>query len=799
MIKRFHILFLVIFAELQGSATEEIYTGNPNELKYREAIARRINTPPTIDGLLNDAVWNEAIPVKQFFQTEPIDLGKPSERTVVYVLYDDENIYIAFRNFDAQPEKIMKRLTRRDDWMGGFEFNSDWVGFGIDSRNDDKNGYWFALNAAGVKVDVTISKDEEFDNSWDAVWDGEMSIDDKGWIAEIRVPISVFQFSSAEEQIWGIEFMRSIYRHQEFVQWPGRAKGTKGVVSWFGVLKGLKNIPPPNQLEILPYALGGRTDSDGLDYTNNIGLDLEYGLSSNTTVNLTFNPDFGQVEADPSVLNLTAFETFFMEKRPFFVEGGAFFRNRYQLFHSRRIGKTPNYFTPENGSIIDAPENTTILGAMKILGQTNSGINFGIIESVTDEEYGTWEVSEGDSTQLEKILLEPYTNHLIARIEIPLINDFSNVGMMVTDIHRQRGDPAIVIGGDWQLKFLNNAFTFSGQLVQSRANNTIGNGGRFFIGYRNPKWWELKFGAGFTDDKFEINDLGYMKRNDTRYTMFNGELRKQDPWWKFLSNLLDIRLFTQFRGDGLNIAKALDINQMNFLKNYWSFGLGFHIEFGDYNDGDTFKDSRAWVYQSELNGYAYVWVQTDRRKKIILKPMVGFGRGKTRGWGYRIGTELTLRPTDNISFSVNGIQDFTPSVMEWVGVEEDSVRENIVYAVSESLMDDIQVRLNWTFTPDLSFEFFLQPFNVNMDYLSFYRLTEEKTRNLSPYSYEGNPDFKIDNTVGTFVIRWEYFPGSLLYVVYNLNDNRYYSGNDGEWYNTKANSLFFKLNYFFQS
>lgn len=779
------------------SFSEEKNKYNPNQLRFREILATRTDIPPVIDGVINDEAWLSATKESTFFQFEPYNLAQPSEKTIARVLYDNNNIYVSVDNIDSQPEKIAGRLSRRDRWMEAFGSNSDWIGVAFDSNNDDRTGYWFAVNPLGSRMDVFISGEgmEAFNSTWDVVWNFEVALHDSGWSVEMQIPTSVFQFDADTDNDWGIMFARHIYRLQEEVQWPGRANGVSGFVPYYGVLKGISNIPSPKKTEIFPYVLNGNSDQSNV---SSIGIDMKYGLSAKSSLNMTFNPDFGQVEADPSILNLTAFETQYDERRPFFIEGGSFFKNRYKLFHSRRIGQTPGYLLPDDADVVNRPDVTTILGAGKILGQTSKGIKYGIIDAVTDEEYGAWEYESGDSTIQQKGLLEPMTNYFIGRVEQPIFNNVSTVGIMMTDINRKKFGGANVIGLDWFLKFFDNRVTFKGQLVRSKKDKTIGNGARFSIGYLDPRWWDLNFVTGFTDDQYEINDIGFNTRNDTWYYGTYGELRKQDPWGMFLNNYLEFRYFISGRGDGLTLSKSLSIEQSNQLKSYWSFGGELNMEFASYNDDDTFRDDRAWIYKSETEGYGIFWFQTDKQKKLIVRPYLGYGRGQYRPWGYRAGLNLRFRPRDNINLMIEGFQDLGTKSMEWVGIEEDSINTDIIYSNAAAIMNDIQVRFNWTFTPDLTFEAFFQPFTVDMDYKDFYKLTAEKTRDLEPYSYNSNPDFKVNNLVGTFVVRWEYRPGSTLFFVYNLHNDNYYSASDNSWTKNSSNSIFLKFNYWFQ-
>ncbi len=345
-----------------GSVLQAEAKPTAEALLAKSAQAVRVSSPPVIDGSLADRAWETALPISNLIQFEPDNLAPPTERTEVRIVYDDNALYFAFRSYDSDPAGIMQRLARRDQWEEAGNNNADWIGVGVDPQNDDRTGYVFIVNAAGVKMDLFLPDDENYDGSWDAVWDAEVSIDSEGWTAEIELPFSVFQFDSRGEQVWGLELNRAIYRKQERQEWPGKLRGVKGIVSRYGTLTGLSDIPPPKQLEVLPYVLGGRRMGDDARTSRSTGMDLEYGLSSNTAVSITLNPDFGQVEADPSVLNLTAFETFYPEKRPFFVEGGSFFTPQFgeeirtwqkgsfmlspiRLFHSRRIGRAPSYFS----------------------------------------------------------------------------------------------------------------------------------------------------------------------------------------------------------------------------------------------------------------------------------------------------------------------------------------------------------------------------------------------------------------------------------------------------------------------
>ena len=784
---------LIILVSVYGQSNY-LTDYNPDSLRFKMATAVRCSEAPIIDGDLDDNVWNSALPVDEFFQIDPLELAPPSEKTIAKVLYDDESLYISFRSYDSQPGRIKRALVRRDNWMEGFNSNSDWVGFSIDSRNDDYNGYFFAVNASGVKIDVSISGHEEYDSSWDAVWDVAIQIKSDGWTAEFGLPFAMFQFDNMQDLVWGVEFLRGIHRVQESLMWPGRPKAVRGSMLPLGVLLGINNIPDPKQLEVIPYTLIGQSTKTRLD----MGLDVRYGLTSNSIMKLTFNPDFGQVEADPSVLNLTAFETFYDEKRPFFSEGAEFFSQRLSLFHSRRIGRAPGYTLPEDGELKDIPEYTTILGAMKVMGNTGSGINYGLIGAVTAEESA---VLVSDSTGIqtdEGVVIEPRSNYSIGRFEMPVINDISRIGIMVTDVSRENNPGATVAGMDWSLGFLDNKLFTNGQVVRSDANDIKGNAVRFNLGYIDPVWWSARFWYGYYDNKFDVNDIGYLRRNDMSWIGGRIEFRRQEPWGRFLNNELEIKYRQEWRGDGLVLEREIEIEQDNLFSNYWKVGLFSKIFLPAYIDEDIFRNELAWAYKTELWGYAGPSISTDRRKKIVIDANIGTGYGKNRGQGYRVMLGAEIKPIEPLNIEINAMQDKSPTYMQWVDVVETLNDTARVYANSLLTTNDITMRLNWTFSPDLSLQCFVQPFYANMRYKNYYRLKAPETMELDAYDYLGHfeePDFRLQNTVGTFVLRWEYRSGSTIFIVYNLNDSKYYSPSDDTWISEEANALYFKLNY----
>jgi hypothetical protein len=343
--------------------------------------------PPVIDGKLDDPVWNKVVWGGNFVQRSPHEGKEPSQATAFKILYDDSNIYIAVRAYDNEPEKIERRMSRRDDLEG------DCVEVHLDSYFDRRTAFGFMVNAAGVKGDAVISNDgDNWDDTWDPIWYVKTDTDEQGWSAEMRIPLSQLRFGKKQNQIWGLQVERWLHRKQETSHWQLIPQKASGWVHMFGELQGIKGIKAQRQVELTPYTVGktqrfereeGNPFATGSLSNLYGGLDGKIGLTSDLTMDFTINPDFGQVEADPSVVNLTAFETYYSEKRPFFIEGrnilnfqimggdGSFSMDN--LFYSRRIGRSPQYYPDtEDEEYLDMPENTTIFGAFKITGKTKT-------------------------------------------------------------------------------------------------------------------------------------------------------------------------------------------------------------------------------------------------------------------------------------------------------------------------------------------------------------------------------------------------------------------------------------------
>ncbi len=512
--------------------------------------------PPKIDGKLNDTCWDEGIWSGNYRQYMPTENADPSQKTQLKILYDAENIYVAIRAFDLEPGRIDRQMGRRD------EFRGDIVGVCFDSYFDHRTGFEFDLTAAGSKIDLVLLNDR-WDTNWDAVWYGRTGMEDSAWTAEFQIPLSQLRYGNKEMHTWGLHAWRWINRNQEEDQWNLMPRDNPGNLFSIGELHGISGITKTRKMELLPYVSGQLKTFEkepknpyatGKEWGSNIGIDGKLGISSDFTLDFTVNPDFGQVEADPSVLNLTAFEVFYEEKRPFFLEGKNILDFDFGsdlLFYSRRIGHQPMY-SPElkYGEYAEQINNTRILGALKLTGKTKKGLSIGIIESLTARE--RVEISSDEGVRNETV--EPLTHYFIARVQKDIHAGNTLIGGMVTSTHRSLKDPYLIglnreayTGGlDFRHFMKNKTFYLDGKMVFSyiqgdplamknlqsasahyfqrpdadylsvdtACHHVQGFGGSLKAGKGSNGKWRYSAGVSWRSPELDLNDVGYIQAAD---------------------------------------------------------------------------------------------------------------------------------------------------------------------------------------------------------------------------------------------------------------------------------------------
>jgi hypothetical protein len=834
----------------QGIAQGAVHSASaPASAGVRTVSGVRISgAPPVIDGRLDDEAWAAAEPATGFVQMRP-DPGKAAtERTEARVLYGDEAIYVAMRMYDSAPDSVAAQLARRDA-SGVY---SDWAHVLIDSYHDRRTGFRFSANPRGVKKDILHYDDTSEDVNWDAVWEVGTRVDSAGWTAEFRIPLSQLRFSGAGdgERVWGVNFAREVARRGEWSWWSPVLPSVSGIVSQSGELRGLRGLRSVRRLEVVPYSVASMTrapgDAGNPFYQRNdpgmsAGLDLRYGLTSNLTLSATLNPDFGQVEADPSEVNLSAYESYFAEKRPFFMEGSNIFAfgvgtddgSGEALFYSRRIGRTPQRSVDAEEGWLAAPEATTILGAAKVTGKTAGGWTMGLLNAVTGEESARLSDDAGRILPAEAV--EPLTNYFVGSLSRDFRRGGSAVGMMATATNRRLDgreefdflrSAAYSAGINARHRFAGNTWEASGYLagshvrgseeailrtqrssahffqrtdadhleVDSTRTSLTGAVANVWVGKNGGSKLRGGFGAHLRTPGLELNDLGFMGEADQVQAFASWRWEQFEPQGPFRSWSAGVNPFSMWTTGGERIYTQLG-HYANFqLKSFWSGGWWTGRRFEALTNG-TLRGGPAMVRPAALRYNA--WVDSDSRRALRGGVSVWGGReDQGGGWDFGIGPSVSYRPSSQVNVSLS--PSFGRSHGSWQYVTQEDAPDGRRYVMSQ--MDQTTVslstRLNYTISPTLSLELYAQPFVSAGRYARFMEVRDPRAARfadrfhvlgLQEISFDedageyavrraggaapdytfSNPDFNFKQLRSNAVLRWEYRPGSALFVVWS--------------------------------
>ena len=769
----------------------------------------RAEVPPIVDGRIDDYSWSQANVTDEFLQNEPDRFSPPTEYTCLKMLYDDEAIFIGVRCYDSHPEFIHAPIQRRDESPP-----ADYVAVFFDSRNDNQTAFYFKVNAGGLMRDIYYYNDGNWsDDSWDAVWEAETTIDDSGWVAEMRIPYTSLRFPPAKEQVWGMNVVRNIHHKNEEDRWVVHPREENGYVSKFGDLVGIRDIPQPFNLEVLPYINTKYENTDDkTGMTSGAGANIKYSLSSSVILDAAFNPDFGQIEADPSVLNLGVFETYYPEKRPFFLEGATLFDTPYTLFYSRRIGHQPCYYDlNDDEEMIEQPDNTTILSAFKITGKNADGISFGILEVVTDREYGS---VENDTGEKYDRIIEPYSNFLVGRLKKDVLAGNSSIGIMTTALNRENGIGAYSGGFDWNLYFHGNDYTLSGQAVASdRGDPDEDRESGYAVNIDLEKMggkhhgFEIDLEAKSPD--FNISDMGYMERDDEIDYDAGYYYVTREPAGKFRQTWSGISTWQGYNYNGDYIENGFG-PWFNFQwMNYWWTNFGCHYNFERFNDTDT----RGGPVMRPPANYGYwFWGSTDQNKSFYLDTNFWGGESTSKSWWGGAYLQGTFRPFSRLEASLLIQYERMFDENQWVdNIDDDADSTHYVFGRLDNRTWKLTARLSYNFNRDMSLQFYAQPFITVGKYGEYIELAAPRTYTFKPYNYvdeNGNPesaDFNVKELNMNLVYRWEYAPGSAIFLVWNrgmyddLNEGRYDMNNNiADLANAKGNDIFMlKINKWF--
>jgi hypothetical protein len=724
-----------------------------------------------IDGVPDEPAWQAAEPVTDFIQRVPNEGEPASERTEVRILVGPDALYIGAWLYDSEPDRIRAALVRRD-----VVSDFDYLIVNLDSRHDHNTAYAFTLTPSGSYQDAALGTDGQYDFGWDPVWEGAAAMSDEGWSAEWKIPFSQLRFESAGDAVWGIQLVRVIARKQETATFPFTPRSETSGPHRYGHLTGLGEVQAPGRLEVLPYATArsehllvnpGDPFRSQADRFFGAGFDVKYGISGSMTLDATVNPDFGQVEVDPAVVNLTQYETYFPERRPFFVEGSEIFRYGFpgfemgssdlgDLFYSRRIGRAPRGgFPGVNVAYSDVPGQTTIAGAMKVSGRLG-GWSVGLLEAATLQEEGRYVSASGEGSAA---VVEPLTNHLVARARKDLRDGNSAVGGLVTAVNRDLGEPAMkaslhsaayVAGIDFNHMWNNREWFLTGTLTGSRVRGseeamvlTQRSSARYFqrpdaghveldatrtslhgwrgslsAGRRGGDHWRGAVGFHAKSPGFEANDLGFESRVDSWGLEVPLQYRNLVSNRLTRSFQVDLLPSLQWNFDGDLLGAHVFLGSVQQWANFWrsSTALSLYPE----RDSDVLTRGGP-LARTPGGGSISQWIATDQRRPYSVSLSSTYAWNAKGGWGFMPNLSVTFRPSTALEVSLGPGYNRSHAVAQYVRAVADETAgrtygRRYVFSDLDQTTLSMSTRVSWTFTPRLSLQLYAQPFLASGDY-----------------------------------------------------------------------------------
>jgi len=858
--KRIFVLgFLVLFV------LPATFGQTPEKKRYE---AGQISTAPVIDGIINDAVWEQGEWIDDFTQYEPYNGKKPSQRTEFKILFDKDNLFIAIKSFDTSPDSIVRRMTRRDNVDG------DMVGVVFDSFHDLRTGFFFAVSVGGVKLDEVMSNNgENEDASWDPNWWVKTSLNNEGWDAEMKIPFSQLRFEKSSGEVWGLEVFRMLYRKQELCFWQHIPKDAPGLVHMFGEMSGVENVRPRKIFDVTPYGVtkaetfkaeaGDPFLEKGHKYKMNGGVDTKIGITNNMTMDLSINPDFGQVEADPSVVNLSAYETFFEEKRPFFIEGSNIISfgmgigdggiGNDNMFYSRRIGRRPqgspyNYygFNDTIAGYSDIPINTSIIGSAKLTGKTKNGLSVGFLDAVTAEEKA--EIDTGGYRSFQTV--EPLTNYLAARIQKDYKEGNTIIGGMVTMVNREMNDIPVIgsetmnlinripgsafAGGlDFTQYFKKKTYMFNINAAFSRIAGTelamvraqrssaryfqrpgsyisldssrtslSGNGGRIQFQKSGSGHFRYLAAMLWKTPGLELNDMGYQREADQIFGVVWVGYRLWEPKSFYRSVNINYNQYSAWDFAGNRLFDGANINGNINFKNYWNMYGGSEINL-NVRGNTLLRGGPIMKLPGSLN--YWLGINSDDRKKLVFGiSMQNNNQFHGASHSENLSPYITYKPVNTLNITLSPSYYNSFDGLQYVTQTGFTSQDRYVFASIDHKTISMSFRVNFNISPDLTLQYWGQPFIASGKYNDFKYITNpmaseyndrfsvlnpsdqitlvedsyytvDEDRDGNTDYYLGKPDFNVREFLSNFVVRWEFSPGSTAYLVWSQTRN-YYTG-----------------------
>lgn len=767
-----------------------------------------------IDGHLDDVAWQHATPLTEFQQFDP-DHGTPaSERMEVRFLYDDQALYVGARLYDSEGQSgVISTVVRRDAF-----FNSDFFEIVIDGFHDHLGQAYFQVNPSGSRTDMQGSGNGCCDSGWDPVWESKTSIDSLGWSVEMQIPFSQLRFSRDSIQTWGLQVRRFLKRRNEMEQWAMWDRNESGGPARFGHLEGVRIASSPRNLEVVPYvasqasrdvAAPGDPFHGGTQSTARVGVDVKYLLTPNLTLDATINPDFGQVEVDPAVVNLSAFESFFPERRPFFVSGAGVFNfgsftchfcsnvSPMQAFYSRRIGRAPSGgdLAYAEGRYADVPQATSVLGAAKVTGRTSSGYTVGLLNAVSGKTMADVQQLDGTRASLE---VEPLTNYFVGRVKKDYKNGDLVLGVIGTSVARSLSDAfesrlsshAELVGTDWQYLWNNRAYSFAGSVAASsvsgdaavitraqrapsrlfqRPGRASGSTGFFstaldtsatvlrgYGGYarvaKDVGNWQWEAAVNMRNPGFETNDYSYLIDADYIWNSFNiiRSYSRPTRWYRSLVGLVGGQAQRNFEGD---VTRNTDVHAFigTTTTNFWEINAFVIRRAPGLIDDKLLRGGPA--VRTEGSRHYAANVTTDSRKQWQLSSNPSYRISTLGGRLTSLNLDLRVQPNSRTSVSFGPTYASSLGKQQYVSAVPDAT--NAAFGGARYVFADIQqksvgfdTRFNLTFTPTMTLELYAQPLLASGQYSHFKEFDAPREQGMSVYGVDVGSIAKQTDTTG---------------------------------------------------
>ena len=844
----YSVLVLTLVDVLVLGAQPQSPPATPSERPQKNALAVKVPSGSIeVDGRLGDAAWRQVPELADFIQKDPIEGAAPTDQLRIRIAYDDEALYVATRVISKDPSKIQAPVSRRDNIH-----QAEHIWISLDTYRDRRTAYSFAVAASGVRGDWYHPADNEFniDVSYDPVWQAAAQIDSAGWTSEMRIPFSQLRFNASEEQTWGLNFDFWSPSRNEDVFWIPVPKKEAGWSSWMGTLTGIRGIRPTRRVELMPYVASNSTMSDnrnlrnpfddGRNLDSRVGADLKMGVGPNLTLQATVNPDFGQVEADPADVNLSAFETFFSEKRPFFVEGSQILQaNGASYFYSRRIGARPR--GGALGDFVDYPQSSKILTAAKLTGQLANRTSVGALAAITGRERAR--MFDTTTNLFADTLVAPVAVYGVGRVSRQFGPNQSTVGAILTGVQRDirdgspferiLNDRAISGATDWNLRFRGNKYRLAGHTGFSHVMgdslqiaNVQRSSARYFqrpdaksyhfdpsrtsltgftagldFSKETGKHWLYGGGFGTESPSFELNDVGRLSTSDGVTGYADLTYRETVPRGFYRSYSMNLQHVQELNYDrDVQFATIVGDASLTFKNNWNLLFTGWH----DFESQDQRGTRGGPSMGAPRFRTGIISLSNAASSKTRWNGRVYYGKNGHGAVTNRLSGLLSFKPGPqwNLSVSPNFLR--AQSTRQYVTTSMGNGRpetygNRYVFAFLDQSVFTSVVRLNYAVTPDLTFEMYGEPFAASGRYSRFGELARPRALHLRHYGSDGttiaqnadstytvtdnqvltagNPtqftlpfqDFNVRSWRSNLVLRWEYRPGSTLYVVWQQN------------------------------